>query len=57
MNENEISELSENMNELINGKIVKRCVINGVHELVIFFEDGMRLFVNSKTDLDFSITE
>lgn len=44
------------MTELLEHRVVKRCVRNKAGELVLFFEDGARLFVNAKSDLDFSIT-
>ncbi|MET0105067.1 MAG: hypothetical protein ABW072_07970 [Sedimenticola sp.] len=51
-----LEEEAEKITELLKGKTVKACVRNDECELLIIFEDGGRLFVNSSDELDFSIT-
>ena len=57
MNEEELESEAEELTELLRGKAVKRCARHRPGEVVLFFEDGTRLFVNAKSELDFSVTE
>jgi hypothetical protein len=47
---------AQRMTELLKGKVLKSCLRHNSDELVIIFKDGSRLFVNSKENLEFSIT-
>lgn len=56
MNEKELKSEAKQMTALLKGKAVKLCARHRPDELVVFFNDGTRLFVDSKSELDFSIT-
>ena len=47
---------AEKITELLAGKIVESCIRNEDGELLIKFQCGTKLFVNSEQKLDFSIT-
>ncbi|MBU2569646.1 MAG: hypothetical protein KJ725_06320 [Gammaproteobacteria bacterium] len=56
MNEEKLESEAERMTQLLKGKTVKLCARHEPGELAIIFKDGTRLFINSKSKLDFSIT-
>ena len=56
MTENELMEEAESITDLLKGRVVKSCVRHNSGELLVMFEDGVRLFVNADADLEFSIT-
>jgi len=49
-------ELMIRLERFIVGSKVARCLRHSDHELVLFFDDGTRLFVDAKGPLEFSIT-
>lgn len=49
-------EESDRLTELLKEKSVKYCIRSESGELVIFFKDGTRLFVNSSSDIELSVT-
>lgn len=51
-----IDEEAEKITELLTGKIVESCIRNEEGELLIKFQCGAKLFVNSEQKLEFSIT-
>jgi len=53
---NNLEEEAARLTELLHGKQVKVIYRHGETELVIIFVDETRLFIDSNTCLDFSIT-
>ena len=51
-----LNEEAEKITELLTGKVVERCIRHEDGELVIKFQCGTTLFINSEKKLDFSIT-
>ncbi len=52
----DLSEESVNIFHLIGGKKVEKVYRPRSKEIVIFFADGTRFFIDSKAELEFSIT-
>ncbi|WP_439501544.1 hypothetical protein [Aminobacter ciceronei] len=53
----ELTDEEARMNELLRGKTIDVVRRNKAGALVVFFEDGTRLFVDHRTDgFEFSIT-
>ena len=48
---------AKSITELLSGKVIESCIRNEEGELLIRFECGMKLFVNSEERLEFSITD
>ncbi|MEO1363279.1 MAG: hypothetical protein AAFU86_05840 [Pseudomonadota bacterium] len=48
--------LNDQLTSLLKGKTVSKMAIHNVRELVVFFEDGTRLFVDAECDLRLSVT-
>jgi hypothetical protein len=51
-----LDEESDRATSMLLGKAVKRVARNREREVVIEFEDGSRLFADSETPLELSIT-
>lgn len=56
MKDAELEKEAERLTELLKGKMVKQCIRHKTGELVVIFKNGMTLFVNADTDLEFSVT-
>lgn len=48
--------LNDQLTSLVKGKTVSKTAIHNGRELVVFFEDGTRLFVDAECDLQLSVT-
>ena len=53
----ELHDEAQRITALIKGKVVDVCYRHRKNELVIFFECGWRLFVDSHEALELSVTE
>jgi hypothetical protein len=53
----ELKEEAEKLTNLLRGKSVKLVRRHRAKEVVIEFDDGTRLFVDTATALDFSVTD
>ena len=51
-----LDEETTRATEMLRGKVVKRVVRHREGEVLIEFEDGARLFADSETSLELSIT-
>ena len=49
-------ELESRTNKLMKGKVVKSISVLKENEIVFFFEDGTRLFIDSESNLELSVT-
>lgn len=56
MTETELEEQANQLTKLLKGSEVLECVRNEDGEILVKFTNGMRLFVNSETSLDLSVT-
>jgi hypothetical protein len=56
MNSKDLELEADRITELLKAKTVKCCMRHDSGELVVIFKDGTKLFVNSKSELHFSIT-
>ena len=54
--ESNLSSEAESIQELLKGKVIARILRPGDNEICIECSDGMRLFVESKSALAFSVT-
>ncbi|EQA71192.1 hypothetical protein [Leptospira noguchii] len=56
MIENDFQEEAKRATFLLKGKIVTKCIRNKSNEIIIIFSDGTRIFIDSKSNLELSIT-
>lgn len=56
MVENNLQQEAKRATTLLKGKIVTKCIRNKPNEIIITFSDGTRIFIDSKSNLELSIT-
>lgn len=54
--EKSLESEAKKMSQILKGKVVKLCARHRSNEVVVIFEDGTKLFVDSSQDIEVSIT-
>jgi hypothetical protein len=56
MNNIDLENEAKRLNDLLKGKVIIECYRHREGELVLILSDDTKLFINSDTSLEFSVT-